>query len=344
MRTRHHHLRRVLGPGSVVAALLCATVLSACGSNGSDSSADAANAGSSSSTGTLEKVNIQRGLNAGWAPVIWADEHGYFKENGLDVTLSVSSSDTSKNIPILVSGQRDIIMSSVQPTAAARSQGLPVRIISGAQNATSKTKQDDGCLAPPGSSITDLADLEGASVGVPVLGHPLQISNNLAMRNANLDPSKVKYVALDVASMIDAGKNGTVDAICTFGSFYFQAVAEGFTVLNGGTVGETPNAAQIVWTSTDKYADAHPDVITKFQAAMEKAYTYLDSHPAAYVKVVLANSDQKKKDVVQDGVPDMSTSLSRTATESIIDELALDGFIDKKPSLDDLIDSTVPTL
>ncbi|MFT4288593.1 ABC transporter substrate-binding protein [Nocardioides sp.] len=347
MPTRPHHLRRgVLGPG-IAAALMCATVLSACGSSdssGSDAASESSSSSSSTGSDTLQKVTIQRGLNTGWQPVIWAVDNGYFEENGLDVTVNIASADTSKNIPNLVSGQIDITQTSIQPVTSARGQGLPVRIVSGAQNATANTTQDDSCLAPPDSSITELADLEGAKVAVPSLGHPLQIVNNVAMRNEGLDPSKVSYVALETASMIDAALNGTVDAICANASYYFTAIDQGFTALNKGTVGEIPDAAQIVWGATDDYAEEHADIIAKFQTAMEEAYSYLNEHPEDYRQVTLDNSDMTEEVVAQMAIPDMSTALSRTAAETIANEMKLSGFVDTVPSIDELIDSSVPDL
>ncbi|MFT4009663.1 MAG: ABC transporter substrate-binding protein [Nocardioidaceae bacterium] len=338
--------REAFGVGAVL-ALLCAASLTACG--GSDSAGDASTDTSTSTTSeageaTLTKLTIQRSANAGWQPVVWAAENGYFEDQGLDVTVKTASSDITKNIPLVVSGAIDITESSVQPLTAAVGQGLPVRAVLGVQNATSKTAQDDGCLAPPGSSITDLSGLEGAKVAVPSLGHPVQIVNNVAMRAQDLDPSKVKYVALDVSTINEAGSSGKVDAICTFGPFFNAAVADGFTPLNGGTVGEIPNAAQLIWLATDKFATENADTLAKFAAAMDEAYTYLNEHPDDYRQVTLDNSDQSKADVKAMAIPDMSTAISRSATETIVNEMKLSGFIDEAPSVDDLIDSSVPDL
>jgi NitT/TauT family transport system substrate-binding protein len=316
--------------GSAALAAISMAALAACGSGG---------AADSSGNGTLV---IQRSANSGFEPVLLAQEKGYFKAQGLNVEIKVASNDISKNIPLVVSGQVQLTEAGMSSLIAAKSQGLPLQAVLGVQNAGKGAKQDDGCLAPPGSSVTSLAGLEGRTVGVPTLGNPVQIINNIAMRNAGDDPAKVHYVALSTDALNAAATSGKVDAVCTFGLFYDEAVAAGFTPLQGGTVGTLPGAPQVIWIASNTFAGKNSAELTKFTAAMNQAYGYLNSHDAEYRAITAANTTLPKQYIETRPLPVMTAAISRSATEAIATEMQKDGFTKSTPSANDLVAQTIP--
>jgi len=322
---------RALGVTAAIAGL---GSLAACGGGGESTGSDA-------DTSTLV---IQRSANAGFQPALVAAEQGYFEDEGLDVKIEVASSDITKNIPLVVSGQIQISEAGMSSLISAKARDLPLQAVLGVQNAADGVEPDDGCLAPPGSSISSLKGLEGATVGVPTLGNPTQIINNIAMKNAGADSSTVKYVALAPDALNAAAAGGQVDAICTFGLFYSQALDAGFTALNAGTSGELPGAPQIIWIAKSTFAAEQAETLEKFTAAMERAYDYLNENPDVFRQLTKDNTEQPDEFIDQMLLPEMSTAISRDATSAIAEEMQSGGFIETVPAVGDLISADVPDL
>src|ERR1700685_3659204 len=137
-------------------AALAALLLVACNKSADNSSATA---------GGLMKVRVGCiGLTCE-APIFTAIEKGFFKDEGLDVTL-VKCGDWATYKDSLALGKFDITHHLVMYFLKPIEQGLDVKFTGGIHR---------GCLrvrAPPGSAIKSVEDLRGKRIGVPGMGTP----------------------------------------------------------------------------------------------------------------------------------------------------------------------------
>src|SRR6202007_2034714 len=127
--------------------------------NGTDSLADSQTAGSS-----LTKIRVGYiGLTCE-APIFWAVENGFFKDEGLDVELV--KCEWSKYKDVLALGGFDITHHLIMYLLKPIEQGLDVKFTAGIHR---------GCLriqAAVDSTIKTAKDLRGKRIGVPGMGTP----------------------------------------------------------------------------------------------------------------------------------------------------------------------------
>ena len=94
-----------------------------------------------------------------------AQNEGYFKQQGLDVTPSTPSIPFSE-LPAALGKQFDVVIGSQPDLVRAHSSGIDVVAISGLQK--DNPKDPGAALVVPGNSpIKSIADIKGKSVGAP---------------------------------------------------------------------------------------------------------------------------------------------------------------------------------
>src|SRR5690606_5491187 len=99
---------------------------------------------------------IAHGLHA---PIFLAQEKGWFKEAGLEVT-AVDGSGSSKTITLIGAGDGDIGFANLSAMILAKNKGVPVKSIGHIVR-----KSDLGLLVPANSGWKTPKDLEGKRVG-----------------------------------------------------------------------------------------------------------------------------------------------------------------------------------
>src|SRR5438045_4147738 len=116
------------------------------------------------------------------APIFTAVEKGFFKEEGLDVTLVKCEWANYKDV--LALGGFDVTHHLVMYFLKPIEQGLDVKFTGGIHR---------GCLrvqAGANSSINKIQDLRGKRIGVPGMGTPPFISANSVLGENGIDPAK----------------------------------------------------------------------------------------------------------------------------------------------------------
>src|SRR5258705_13961275 len=116
------------------------------------------------------------------APIFSAVEKGFFKEEGLEVSLVKCDWKNYKDV--LALGGYDITHHLVMYFLKPIEQGLDVKFTGGIHR---------GCLrvqAPVNGKINSIADLRGKRIGVPGMGTPPFIFANRGAGAHGIDPSK----------------------------------------------------------------------------------------------------------------------------------------------------------
>lgn len=320
----------------VTAALAAAALaLTGCSSSGggaeptSSAGSEAEEQGPIPITVARGQVNIENS--------IIAEEQGFFEEVGLDITQAVSQGAAPTNSAI-ISGEFDVALTDAISAVRAISEGMPIVVVSGQKYASPDHPLESGVLLPPGSTVTDWADLEGKKVGIPDLGGLPQLTVMQAMRDNGLDPDSIEFVALPLPALAEAAAKGEVDAIFVFSVFYFGAVSNGFTPLGTGVSEFLPNSPQSVWIASRDFAEKNPVALERFREALQMANDYADANPDAVRAVYHENTELPVEfiDNVMVLAP-LSIELPKDGWDLLIEVMVENGELPKALGYDEIV-------
>jgi NitT/TauT family transport system substrate-binding protein len=235
------------------------------------------------------------------APIYVAVEKGFFKEEGLDVSL-IKYSDWSTYKDALALGGFDITHHLIMMFLKPIEQGANIKILAGVHR---------GCLRVQTSTtgtVNSLEDLKGKSIGVPGMGTPPFIFANRALALKGIDPAKdITWKVYPAGQLKLALEKGDVDAVADsepIGTLLLasgkvknvadQAVDEPFAseyccavVANGKFVSDNPKAAAAatrailkaaMWVEANPRAAATMAVEKKYIASTPELNTVAISH------------------------------------------------------------------
>ncbi|MFD8815519.1 ABC transporter substrate-binding protein [Streptomyces sp. NPDC059627] len=286
-------------------------------------------AGTRTADGKAE-ITVLRSNGAVFEPLYIAEQQGYFKAAGLDVTIKAGAQDTSQNAPSVLNGEAQFAMTDSSGFLKGAAQGLPIRIVTGLQSATTRTAPTDGLLVKKDSEITSFKDLEGRTVGVSALGGTIQFICEYLTQKAGGDPSKIKFVALPTTSLTDAAKSGKTDAVFSFGPFYFAGKDSGLRSIGNG-MNDLPGMVQGLLFAGQKYLSANGGTAKKFIDAVAKAITYADAHPAAVKAIDKKYTQVDASFIDSHDISYYDKNLDRTMMRTVITKMHEFGLLDNEP-------------
>ena len=183
-------------------SLVVAVVVGACATGTSTPSASA---------GARQAMTVGLGYipSVQFAPFYLADQAGYYRDAGLDVTFQ------NKIDPDLVTlvgqGSIDVGLADGTSLIPAVSQGIPVRYI-----ATMYRDFPSIVFAKTSSGISTAADLKGKKIGIPGRYGSSWIMLQALLGSANLTPDDVQIVEYPDFGQGAAVQQGAVDAATGF--------------------------------------------------------------------------------------------------------------------------------
>ena len=168
-------------------------------------------------------------LRIGWvhsmgnAPVLIADRKGYFKEEGIEVSLqSFKSGPLAKRA--LEAGDLDIVYIGIPPILKAYSNGLDIKIIAKVNYGQA------ALLVPETSSVKNISDLKGLRIagirrgsGMDVLLRGFVLQNMGSLKVGD----DINIIHMPAKMMIGAMDNKVVDAIFTWEPYVTLALIHG---------------------------------------------------------------------------------------------------------------------
>jgi NitT/TauT family transport system substrate-binding protein len=208
-----------------------------------------------------------------------AQEEGFFKKHGLEVTLQQVAGG------VLVQGLQggSVQVATVPPTAIvlAVEGGLDLVAVAG----TSVGKKGDKTSAfviGTDSGITTTKDLIGKKVGVPSIGGYLYVMARKWVANQGIDPNQVNFVEVNFPQAADLLKSGTIQASALSDPFLHRAMQTGVAKPLGYFVDMLPpNTTGVLYTATRQWVDANPGAVKAFRAAIREGVDFARKNPEA---------------------------------------------------------------
>lgn len=210
--------------------------------------------------------------NPDHAPLVIAQQKGYFKEQGLDVTL-VGPADPNDPPKLVAAGKADIGITYEPQFMEQVDQGLPLIRIG-----TLIDKPLNCLVVMNDSGIKSLADLKGKRIGSTNGGLTSVMINNL-LKDQGLSKDDVTLVNVRY-SLTQALLSHKVDAVTGMNRNVEVPQLEARNKKVHAFFPEEhgiPNYSELIFISNT--ANIHDKRLPKFLAAVKKAVQYLDDHP-----------------------------------------------------------------
>jgi len=317
-------------------AVLASAVLAACSSSGGSD-----NAGGASGAGPdLTNVRLAFTPGATTLPVELALTKGFFKQHGLNVK------DTQGlDLPTWAAGldkQWDVAMETPGIFVAAANK-LDLAVVGSGQINSANSWGNPVVTADP--NIKKPCDLAGKTVGVATLTGSTPSGLQYSVTHDGCNWSKVKLVQVPFTSEADQLKSGQVDAVVSSPPFSnvllqnpddHQVWDAQYEALHAIAPTE-PVTASIVFTSTRKWADAHPQAVVAFQKSLQQAIDWENANKDA-AQQVMADWLKLPLDVIH-SLPwplPVQATITKAQLQPVVDLYVATGVIAKAdaPSLD----------
>ena len=288
-----------LAPLCVAAAALCA--LSGCAS-GSSSTAAASGTGANASgkSLSLDSVTVVGNYTNGYAPLWVAQAEGFFKDQGLNVTLKdLDTGGASGAVTALLGGTGQFLVVAAGATALAVSGGAPIRGIMQSDYApvqqiaiTSSVaaKMKIPATATTAAEVTaQIKALKGTHIKLATTSKSgnsyIILQTILHQYGLTTGPGGDVTVETEPSSSVQISllKSGQVDGIVNSPPVTTQA---GTTVIELDKVPPVSGALSDLVSTTSSMVSQHPDTVQAFVRAVTQGAEWMQSHPSQIVKVL----------------------------------------------------------
>jgi NitT/TauT family transport system substrate-binding protein len=171
---------------------------------------------------TLQPITVHNfGLTVNTAIIQYGIEHGYYHDEGLDVSLQLA--DASIGVQLTAAGHVDFTTSAGAALAAAV-RGVPVKVVF-----PTADRPLWWMYAQP--SLSSIADLRGKKVGASSAGSSLTIVLRLILERHGLTGDDVSLVSTGSPQRLAALQSGAVDAAFLVAPSNLVAEAAGYREL-----------------------------------------------------------------------------------------------------------------
>jgi NitT/TauT family transport system substrate-binding protein len=318
----YRHRRPLKALYLTAAALAAASAVAACSSSGS-SSATAASTGQASGAKSLSLTNVTVVGNfaTGFAPLWVAQSEGYFKAQGLNVTLKdLNTGGATGAVTALLGGTGQFLVVAAGATSLAVSGGAPIKAVMQSDFApiqqiaiTSSAAAKAGIAASATTAAGTEAQLKALKGSHIKLATTSKSGNSYIILQAVLHQYGLTTgaggdvtVETEPSSSVQISllKSGQVDGIVNAPPVTTQA---GTALIELDKVPPVSEALSDLVSTTSSMVSQHPDTVAAFVRAVTQGAQWIQSNPS---QVVAALSPLYQADGITD-----SATVSYLATE-----------------------------
>jgi NitT/TauT family transport system substrate-binding protein len=229
-----------------------------------------------------------RVISAGAAPFAIATKMGWFKEDGIEVTV-VPLAGSQACVQNIATKEIQFALADVPSLAAARTQGLKAKIYyTGYQGNIFRL------AVPADSSIQKVSDLKGKTIGVISMGGGVLFAK-AAVASAGLDPEKdIKIVVAGEGAQTAAiVRSKQVDALSQFDAQYALVENAGvkLRLLDAGEIDHYPGHGLLALEETIK---THRKDAVALARGYAKGTIFAMNNPEAAVRILYEVFPQTK--------------------------------------------------
>lgn len=248
------------------------------------SSGNSASQTSTSGQTTSMKIMVGGLSKQIYLPNMLTQQLGYFKDEGLNVTLIDEASGQSSEDEV-IAGQVDAGSGSYNHTIELQAAGKKMEDV---VQLTVAPGEAEIVSAKEANQIHSFADLKGKNLGVTELGSGTQTLTTVMLQKAGITPDQVHFIPVGAGdTFIAAMQQGRIDAGMTTEPTISRLVSSGVGKVLADL--RSPDLTQqalggpypfiCVFMSND-YVNAHKDAVQKMVNAYVKTLKWIHSHSA----------------------------------------------------------------
>ena len=215
-----------------------------------------------------------------YLPLTICERLGYFKEQGLDVTIN-DFRGGAQSLQALVGGSVDVVTGAYEHTIRMQAKGQDIRAVIELGRFPGIVV---GLRKEKAASYKSAADLKGAKIGVSAPGSSTNFFVMYLMSKAGLKPADASYIGVGIGpSAVAAMKKGEIDALSNLDPMMtkleqdgdIKIIAdsrseEGTRAIFGGS-----NPAAVMYVKQD-FIDKNPNTVQALVNAFYKTLKWLE--------------------------------------------------------------------
>ena len=261
----------------------------------------------------VKDITIDPGHTSASTLLLVANEQGYFKKNGLNVTF-MQSPQASVGIQDLINHKIDFILFNDYTISDPILYNSTIRII-----ATLSESDTNYVVGRRDRGIIKVGDLEGTKIGVTNGSFGEYFMDRFFVLNG-LSSKNVTVIYLSPAFLVDAIVKGDIDVVFSPEPFVYQIRHK----MGGNAVVWPVNLGQhsmYSLVSDEKTLQEHSDIAEELLNSVLQAESYVTSHPEDAKKVAQKETNYDDKYMDQDWPNHrLSVGLSQSLITSMEDE------------------------
>ena len=215
-----------------------------------------------------------------YLPLTICERLGYFKEQGLDVTIN-DFRGGAQSLQALVGGSVDIVTGAYEHTIRMQAKGQAIRAVIELGRFPGIVV---GLRKERAASYKSAADLKGTKIGVSAPGSSTNFFVMYLMSKAGLKPSDASYIGVGIGpSAVAAMKKGEIDAISNLDPMMtkleqdgdIKVVADSRTEEGTRAIFGGSNPAAVLYARQD-FIDKNPNTMQALVNAFHKTLQWLE--------------------------------------------------------------------
>jgi NitT/TauT family transport system substrate-binding protein len=306
--------------------------LAACGGSDDDGgSSSGSGGGGGSADGELETTEITVGALplADYSALYWAQENGFFEEEGLTVTLEPvqGGPQAAQNV---ATGELDMSFSNTISTSIAAQSGLPIQtvVLTSALGAGGLS-----VYVEPDSDIQTLEDLDGATIGINATNNIGDVTLRNLLNEEGLDDVEPTFVEVPFPEMLSGVQAGSIDVGYSPEPFSSAALGAGMREVVDLTAEEGPNDGLAVsnFIASDQFIEDNPNTVAAFASAMYAAGADIVAKEAEWREWLPTIAQVSPEVAAEIALPEFLTETDVDRIQEVVDvlieqELLEDGY------------------
>jgi NitT/TauT family transport system substrate-binding protein len=215
-----------------------------------------------------------------YLPLTICERLGYFKEQGLDVTIN-DFRGGAQSLQALIGGSVDIVTGAYEHTIRMQAKGQAIRAVIELGRFPGIVV---GLRKERAASYKSAADLKGTKIGVSAPGSSTNFFVMYLMSKAGLKPSDASYIGVGIGpSAVAAMKKGEIDAISNLDPMMtkleqdgdIKVVADSRTEEGTRAIFGGSNPAAVLYARQD-FIDKNPNTMQALVNAFYKTLQWLE--------------------------------------------------------------------
>lgn len=306
------------------------------GACGSDDQSSGGGGGGDSGPKTLRVASLPV---ADLGAYFYALDEGLFTKHGLEVR-DTSVTGGAAGIAAMTGGSVDLTYTNNVSALLSSTKGLPLKIVSGANENTPKGKRDMAAMIV-GKGVDEPGQLAGSTVGTNALNNINWLYERAWLRKEGVDPGKLKFLEIDFPDQPTALSSDRIKATLIPEPFATQLRDKGSRSL-GYPYRIGPGGRTFIgsFVATPDFAAKDADAVKRFRAGLDDAIAAIgDPANGDKLAAAIAKHTQLSTDAVGEiTLPTYTTEISRPLLEDMARLMKQEGVLgDEAPDLDKLI-------